>query len=1474
MENWTTVKPEHRLDSESFDPEIINDLLPKTSPKLQELVRHIQELDAADMRTHGHLFKHFIYTDIKTSHGAIIISSILVANGFKHAYDLGSTARGKSFKLKKLGSKAKSRVVATLSSNPIYQKPLGIRFRKEILESFNQRPDNIHGDNIRIIIMDSGFREGIDLFDVKYVHIVEPLLTRSDERQAIGRATRFCGQKGLHFERNQGWTLHVYQYQTEIPKRIRSHILSQNHDIGPIHTLFDLFMKYTNIDPTKIRFANELEPLVIQSAVDRYLTRNVHSFNKEADEEFGLDKFFGGGRAANIYQRTQTEVRRRFGEYEWSPLEIKNACDSPPAPTKNVTDPVAVTFSPTQNFVRHYFTPQHPTKGILLMHSVGTGKTCSAIAVASTSFDPAGYTIIYVTRHTLKGDVWKNVFGLTCNMLIREKLERGEKIPSADAARKRLLDAWMEPMSYRQFTNALKNKNKLGEELRKRNGTKDPLRKTLVIIDEAHKMFAPDVSSTEKPDIVALKKYINDSYIKSGADSVRLLLMTATPYTDDPMDMMRLSNLMRPRSERIPETFEAFSLKYLRDGSFTENGRANFLNDMSGYMSYLNREKDVRSFAYPVIKRITVPMTLYDYEDALLMFIRQKVSLSKLESSYEEKIYAYKQNRALKSREAEQSIHQIVVDKHAAMNKCIAELDSNIKDMMKERRDQYEKAMGVCKELKKKEKPADETAINETLKKDKDDCKRRSKECAEEAKVSYKDAVAARKEEAAAAKKECPRAAKGAECREKIDADLKADLVELKDEMERTKASCKALNTDCVEDAKERHKAALIAYRDGVKYLQRRKKYVPATTYEACVAKVKETFKAEESDIKRKKKDGPCTALIADFKHSMKNRKKLVEQYLDRMFETDKINIERNLNEVKQLKQSHKELKKTLKGQRAADNSQLSTLDKCLKTDNIAYHDALVTLPYLPIDSDDLDTYFEPHGPPPVPNKNVFMVLGHGSEIVEDLHIRQTMPNGKILVVFAEAGEFALVKHTSHFFNLFNDPKSQKLLMDPIKNKRWIEETIGRSIHIFLPGDKLPYLSDSLFMNFEKKTGKTIFAKSGVYQMDRFPPINRSVLGPVVGITRDIMEPEQKEALKWFGEVKDLRDYNYKVYREIYRDSLYDVRVNGKHPSYKESKQNAHDILTMMDNVGAGIYYYFGCRSSEEQVSTEDLMRVRDNSERQQRRTASAKRAYAEENNLDDQTSYSSDASYHSPPKVVWDDIKTDESSSSKSKKSSNSVSDDGSEPVDFPMTTATMSEYASEVLSRVHKLDDEERKYVTKVLNAIKKHCKNKNLVNPPLVVKLSSFLKNRPEGTTKIYVKRDAKSKTSNVYEALYYRWYDKTPNSASGSSDSKGSNSGSKGSNSGSKGSRDDNDSSDKKKRRYHTHTNPHKLLGVIPNDLNVEDMRCDAGQVITNIKRAWKAKGTAGVKAAKIPRSVEDWDDATARRLCSHPIVPRR
>lgn len=526
-----------------------------------------------------------------------------------------------------------------LSSVDVYDQTITVKDKKHILQTFNQRPDNIHGENIRFIIMDSGFKEGIDLFDIKYIHIFEPPVNGADKKQVIGRGTRTCGQKGLIFHPTKGWPLNVYIYDLGIPELLQK-------QFSGLKTTMELYLQSLNVDIRKVAFGNDLETTVVYGSVDHELNRAIHSF--QIDDAEIEDQIFGGGPKRTLAKKlvidsskpvlvvgrggeeivlpsgqtvigmelsemTFDKMREYVSEYfshcSWKDVKMENQCVSN---ATNIAQDSVIQYTPTQRFIQEYFTPQAPVKGMLLWHSVGTGKTCSAIASATASFVPQGYTILWVTRTTLKNDIWKNMFDQICNEQIRKMVRDGVELPKDHNQRMRLLSkAWrIRPMSYKQFSNLVSKENDLYRKLTQINGSQDPLRKTLLVIDEAHKLYGGgDLSSLERPDMKALHNALMNSYAISGRDSARVLLMTATPITENPMELIQLINLCKKQENQIQDDFDGFSATYLNDqGRFSRDGRAKFLDDTAGYVSYLNREKDARQFAQPEIHTIQVPM--------------------------------------------------------------------------------------------------------------------------------------------------------------------------------------------------------------------------------------------------------------------------------------------------------------------------------------------------------------------------------------------------------------------------------------------------------------------------------------------------------------------------------------------------------------------------------------------------------------------------------------------------------------------------------------------------------------------------------------------------------------------------------------------------------------------------------------------------------------------------------------------------
>ena len=263
VSNFSFQAKQHKVDKSNFDLKDFQKKLHEVSPKVIKLLDTIKELDENDMKKYNKNFKHIIYTDIKeSSAGSKMIAASMMTKDYTNIYD-------KSLKINENTlSKNYNKNFALLSSVQIYDKPFPVKLKKHIIELFNKRPDNINGNLVRFIILDSGYKEGIDLFDVKYVHIFEPLITESDEKQVIGRGTRFCGQKGLDFIPNIGWPLHVFKYNLIDDNNINVH---------------KLFINNSGLDLSKLIFATELENISKYGAVDYNLNINIHNFNKKID---------------------------------------------------------------------------------------------------------------------------------------------------------------------------------------------------------------------------------------------------------------------------------------------------------------------------------------------------------------------------------------------------------------------------------------------------------------------------------------------------------------------------------------------------------------------------------------------------------------------------------------------------------------------------------------------------------------------------------------------------------------------------------------------------------------------------------------------------------------------------------------------------------------------------------------------------------------------------------------------------------------------------------------------------------------------------------------------------------------------------------------------------------------------------------------------------------------------------------------
>lgn len=734
-----SIKRKHMPDASTYNADMFTSGM---SAKFTKLIDKIKSLDASDMTEHGTKFKHFIFTDIRESaYGAKAIASFMIAAGFDLRMGKGSshikrdgvmveTKKGETRFIEKDPVTCGSDGFALLQSLPLWGNSMSVATKKAILTCYNKRPENVNGELLRIVVLDSKYKEGIDLFDVKYVHLVEPAIASSDLTQAVGRATRFCGQKGLHFIPKQGWPLQVYIYHTELPNR-------EPFALGDAQKVdaHELMLKASGLDLALMNLTKELTVLSITTAVDYDLNYKINNFDiesalleatdtviaevattggahrklvaihsvnditpalltrcqkrqsrlfpfskarmamvarsmgipapKKAKRAYYCDQIqnnpeylesllkpapvsfrsldvLGGTPGRRIsasptqneddaymairdlfrtpvspaksrkeldeladlpFDAFQQGILNLYKKHKWSAPIVKSGCDTVQAGKVGVP----VSFTQTQDFVRHYLTPESPFKGLLAWHSVGTGKTCMAVATASTHFEQAGYTILWVTRNALMADVYKNIFGAVCSIPIMESLKTKE-LPEKLSEQKRLLSrVWLPPISYRTFQNALEGKNELGRMLKKKHA--DPLHKTFLIMDEVHKLQDGDLGAAEAAEFSVIQSFIQKSYSSSGSDSVRPLLMTATPITDTPNELFEILNTLIPSADRRLMPFDKFRERYTDDlGAISAEGREYFQGRAKGLISYLNRELDPTTFAQPVFHTVRVPI--------------------------------------------------------------------------------------------------------------------------------------------------------------------------------------------------------------------------------------------------------------------------------------------------------------------------------------------------------------------------------------------------------------------------------------------------------------------------------------------------------------------------------------------------------------------------------------------------------------------------------------------------------------------------------------------------------------------------------------------------------------------------------------------------------------------------------------------------------------------------------------------------
>lgn len=262
------VKTKHKskhysiIDSKKPYAQDFLDNLDKYSCKLYNLLQNINNPPSK-----GKLFIYSAYVDPKMG-GGLLISMLLEYIGFQ----------------RKIINKDKLEIDNCFINNTLSrQNKFYIQLdgntsdndRNLYIQYFNSM-NNIHGDNIQIIIGSTNLFEGVSLFNLREVHIMEPWYNKSRYDQIIGRGIRQCSHKNLPFEHRN---ITIYNYIAIPDPNILQKIDTNNYisNIKKDNLNGDLHALRISIE--KESYIKSIESLLQYNAIDCFLNKSINSIN-------------------------------------------------------------------------------------------------------------------------------------------------------------------------------------------------------------------------------------------------------------------------------------------------------------------------------------------------------------------------------------------------------------------------------------------------------------------------------------------------------------------------------------------------------------------------------------------------------------------------------------------------------------------------------------------------------------------------------------------------------------------------------------------------------------------------------------------------------------------------------------------------------------------------------------------------------------------------------------------------------------------------------------------------------------------------------------------------------------------------------------------------------------------------------------------------------------------------------------------
>lgn len=318
----------------------------------------------------------------------------------------------------------------------------------------------------------------------------------------------------------------------------------------------------------------------------------------------------------NFYKK----ITEKFNKYH-----IKHVLKDNEKSMQSICFPDKFILQPSQKFVSEFMSPNTHYNGILLNHYIGSGKTCSAISICEKWKHKK--KIYVVLPAFLKGN-FRDELRSSCgnnNYLTDDEREELKKYNLSSEKYKNIIkksddriDTVYHIYSYNKFIQSLLNK-----EIKLDN--------CILVIDEVQNIVSESGS---------YYKIIYDAIYKA-PNNIKIVLLSATPIFDKPVEFALTFNLLRPKKQLpVGKEFYKKFIKIKKDNKgnikMKTKNMKKFKQYIKGYISYY---RGAPPFTFPEskIKYVKCEMEKFQYKSYVTV-------LSSEESSSVEMLKAYKKN--------------------------------------------------------------------------------------------------------------------------------------------------------------------------------------------------------------------------------------------------------------------------------------------------------------------------------------------------------------------------------------------------------------------------------------------------------------------------------------------------------------------------------------------------------------------------------------------------------------------------------------------------------------------------------------------------------------------------------------------------------------------------------------------------------------------------------------------------------------